>query len=80
MPCTLCGKDEDLRFGTCFDCATDGDIRLAKKSTLQHWRHGLYSLCLGPSYWWRARMDFKCGWERIWRTGDYAPGRDWQDY
>ena len=37
ITCIVCGARDDLRMGVCFDCATDGDIRLAKKSTLQHW-------------------------------------------
>lgn len=79
MTCQVCGSgDSDLRMGVCFDCATAGDIRLAKRSTLQHWRHGAYSLFCGV--WWRARMDFRMGWERIWRTGEYAPGREWEQY
>lgn len=79
MACTVCGcGDDDLRMGVCFDCATDGDIRLAKRSTLQHWRHGVASVF--QCVWWRARMDFKMGWERIWRTGEYAPGREWENY
>jgi NMD protein affecting ribosome stability and mRNA decay len=69
MSCQVCGSgDDDLRMGVCFDCATEGDIRLAKKSTLQHWAHGVASIFQGV--WW----------ERIWRTGEYAPGREWQDY
>lgn len=79
MSCQVCGSgDGDTRMGVCFDCATAGDIRLAKRSTIQHWLHGIGSLFQGV--WWRARMDFKRGWERLWRTGEYAPGREWQDY
>ena len=78
LTCIVCGASDDLRGGVCFDCATDGDIRLAKKSTLQHWAHGVYSCFCGV--WWRARMDFRMGWERIWRTGEYAPGREWERY
>lgn len=75
MKCIKCGNDDELRFGVCFDCATEGDLRLGRRTTLQHWRHGIGSLLQGV--WWRARIDFRCGWERIRRTGDYAPGRDW---
>lgn len=79
MACSVCGYgDGDTRMGVCFDCATAGDIRLAKKSTLQHWSHGLGSVFHGV--WWRARMDFRMGWQRIRRTGEYAPGREWDQY
>ena len=79
MKCSVCGHDDDdLRMGVCFDCASAGDIRLAKRTTRQHWRHALGSI--RARVWWRARMDFKMGWERIWRTGDYAKGGEWQDY
>lgn len=76
MTCHVCqGCTDDLRFGVCFDCATEGDIRLGKRSTLSHWLHGIGHTLTGP--WWKARTDFKCGWERIRRSGDYAPGREW---
>jgi hypothetical protein len=42
------------------------------------WIHGIGSICQGV--WWRAGMDFRMGWERIWRSGEYAPGREWQNY
>lgn len=79
MPCTVChSKDTDLRMGVCFDCATDGDIRLAKKSTIEHWLHSIKALSQGA--WWIAKLDFKIGWQRIWRTGEYAIGREWENY
>lgn len=79
MSCSVCGSgDDDLRVGVCFDCAAAGDIRLAKRSTFQHWKHGVGSILHGV--WWRASMDFRMGWERIWRTGEYAKGREWEDY
>lgn len=78
MACRVCGSgDDDLRMGVCFDCATAGDLRLGRRSTLQHWTHGVGSLAQG--IWWRARMDFKMGWERLTRSGEYAPGREWAD-
>lgn len=79
MTCRVCNTNtDDLRGGVCFDCATEGDLRLARRSALQHWLHGLEALLSGV--WWMARMDFRMGWERIRRTGEYAPGREWQDY
>jgi hypothetical protein len=78
MTCQVCKSDDtDLRFGVCFDCATEGDLRLGRRSVTQHWIHGVVSVFQGV--WWRARMDFKMGWERLTRTGDYAPGREWAD-
>lgn len=79
MTCRVCNsKTDDLRGGVCFDCATEGDIRLAKRSTLQHWTHALGAAFHGV--WWMAKMDVRMGWERIWRTGEYAPGREWEHY
>jgi hypothetical protein len=77
MICRVCKRDdEDLRMGVCFDCATTGDIRLGSRSVLQHLAHGVSALFRGAC--WMARMDFKCAWERLRRTGDYAPGREWE--
>lgn len=75
--CSNCGVDDggDTRMGICFDCATEGDLRLGRRSTVNHWLHGVQHALTGP--WWKARIDFKCGWERIWRSGDYASGREW---
>lgn len=78
MTCRICNADtDDLHAGICFDCATEGDLRLGRRSVIQHWTHGIYSVFCGV--WWRARMDFKMGWERLWRTGEYALGGEWQD-
>jgi len=78
MICKGCGADDELRMGYCFECASAGDVRLAKRKTWQHWLKGVSHLLRG--YWWNAKTDFKCGWERIWRTGEYAPGREWENY
>lgn len=77
--CRVCKTEQgDLRGGVCFDCATEGDLRLARRSMLQHWAHGLGAIFAGK--WWMVRMDFRMGWERIRRSGDYAPGREWENY
>lgn len=77
MTCHVCKRaTDDLRMGICFDCATAGDIRLGSRSVAQHIAHGVNSLFCG--IWWRVRIDFKCAWERIWRSGEYAPGREWE--
>lgn len=78
MACHVCKSiDSDLRMGVCFDCATEGDLRLWRRSTFQHWLHGIRRAFRLD--WLMARIDFKCGWERIWRTGEYAPGREWEE-
>lgn len=79
MSCRVCkSPDTDLRGGVCFDCATAGDLRLARRSVMQHWRHGVRALFGGV--WWMAKMDFRMGWERWRRTGEYAAGREWENY
>lgn len=77
MICKGCGRDDDLRFGYCFDCATDGDLRLGRRSVMQHLGKAVSHVARG--YWWNAKTDVKCAWERLTRTGDYAPGREWAD-
>lgn len=76
--CVVCNEETgDTRYGVCFDCATEGDIRLGSRSVLQHVRHALGALFRGNR--WMAWIDFKCAWERLWRIGEYAPGRDWEE-
>ena len=71
MRCEHCGMDEELRFGCCFDCATNGEARAAKRTVIQHIGFMFRSL------WKRngnAKYDLKWAWERLTGTGDYAPG------
>jgi hypothetical protein len=63
---------DDVRFDACFDCASTGEERAAKRTTLQHlakfWeniRHGNYEY---------SRYDLSWAWQRLTRTGDYARG------
>jgi hypothetical protein len=70
MICAGCGKDEDCRFGFCFDCATAGEERAARRTVLQHLSRGFKNLSTGSN---NARFDFQWAWERLTRTGDYAP-------
>jgi hypothetical protein len=78
MKCSYCGKEEETRLGACWECATEGDIRLAKRGFLEHWFRAAVHLLLGARD--LAKLDFKLGWHRIWRTGEYAPGREWENY
>jgi hypothetical protein len=82
--CKYCGAaTDDLRFGCCFDCATKGEIRAAKRTVLQHLAKGVWHLVRG--FRWEAKTDCKWAWERLTRTGDYTPdgyfdreGIDWR--
>ena len=77
MSCSFCGAvTDDVRYGACFDCASAGDQRLGRRTTLQHWTHAIGSLW--ERKWWRAKIDLKCGWERLTRSGEYAPGGEWE--
>lgn len=69
MRCAGCGRDEELRLGFCFDCATAGEERAARRTVLQHVAKGLRNLWNRNS---NACFDFKWAWERLTRTGDYA--------
>lgn len=72
MICRGCGLEEDVRFGVCFDCATSGEARAAKRTVLQHIRKGFGNAM--KRKWISSRIDFMWAWERLTRTGDYAPG------
>ena len=71
--CACCSRpDSDMREGFCFDCATIGERRALRRTVAQHvgWfaRHAL------KFQWSSARIDLAWAWERLTRTGDYAPG------
>jgi hypothetical protein len=70
MKCDHCGKDDELRFGCCWDCASAGEARAARRTVLQHLSSAYRNL-------WRrngnAKYDIKWAWERLTKTGDYAP-------
>ena len=70
--CRGCGKDDELRLGYCFDCASKGEERAAKRSVEEHLKHGLAQLKKGNME--NARYDFKWALERLTLTGDYATG------
>lgn len=70
--CNSCGRPKDLRLGFCFDCATEGEQRAARRTVLQHAAKGVGHALRG--YWTEARFDFAWAWERLTQTGDYAPG------
>jgi hypothetical protein len=69
MKCIGCGKDDELRLGFCWDCASEGEARAARRSVLQHLAKALSHI--GQT---NFRYDIKWAWERLTRTGDYAPG------
>lgn len=67
--CKGCGKDEELRLGFCFDCASSGEHRLAKRTVLQHIAHSYKNLRHG--WWWEFRCDWRMAFQRLFRVGDY---------
>lgn len=69
MICKGCGKDDELRLGFCFDCASAGEERAARRTVLQHLARGFSNLVKRSP---NAKYDFKWAWERLTQTGDYA--------
>lgn len=78
MICRKCGREDELRFGYCFECASEGDMRLGKRTVVQHLVHSLKWLRKGD--WQYFKIDVKCAWERLTRTGHYGPRSEWRDY
>jgi hypothetical protein len=76
MICQGCGRTDDTRMGFCFECATAGEERAARRTVLQHVMKGLGHCARG--YWLDARIDFSWAWERLTRTGDYRPGGEFE--
>lgn len=77
MTCRICQRHEDLRAGICFDCATDAERRAAQRSVLQHLLKGLGKV-MRLRFNYGTRTDFRWAWERLTRTGDYAPGGEFE--
>lgn len=71
MICAGCGNDDELRLGYCWDCASSGEARAAKRTVVQHIAAMFRNLRKGSD---NAKYDFKWAWERLTRTGDYAAG------
>jgi hypothetical protein len=69
--CAGCGNEDDLRFGYCFDCASAGELRAAKRTVLQHLRQAWRNIRKGSGNW---KYDARWALERATRTGNYAPG------
>jgi len=78
MICNCCGRDDDCRMGICFDCATAAEIRASKRSVLQHVGKALGHLRRGDFTF--ARISLAWAWERLTKTGDYAPGGEFEGY
>jgi len=71
--CKCCEKlVDDVRFDTCFDCASSGEARAAKRTVFQHIAKGWLNLRHGNFEY--AKYDFSWAWQRATRTGDYATG------
>ena len=74
--CARCRQYSDLRYGYCFDCADAGERRAATRTVAQHLGKG--GAHLWRRRWTNARIDFQWAWERLTRTGDYAPGGEFE--
>lgn len=72
-PCVSCGAMDETRMGVCWDCACAGEEKAARRSVMQHVFHGLGKVVRGR-FDFGTRMDFTWAWERLTKTGDYAPG------
>lgn len=70
--CKKCGSIDDLRMGYCFDCATIGEIRAAKRTVLQHLAKSVTKLKQG--YFTESRIEIQWALERLTRSGDYKSG------
>ena len=80
MRCTTCKKEDELRFGVCFDCASSGEERAAKRSVIEHIKKGFINLKIGNYVY--ARYDFTWAYQRLTKTGDYSKDGtfDWEGY
>jgi len=71
--CQYCNNpDDDLRMGCCWDCASAGELRAARRTVTQHLGNAVRNLAAGNFA--NARFDLCWAWERLTKTGDYAPG------
>ncbi len=71
-PCVGCGRDEELRGGWCFDCATMGERKAANMTVWQH-----LAMAFANARQRRfdyATFDLRWAWQRLTRTGDYRRG------
>lgn len=76
-PCFACGEVDELRMGCCFDCAMAGEEVAARRTVMQHLGHGIWRVLRGR-FGFATRMDFVWAWERLTKTGDYAPGGEFE--
>lgn len=76
MICAKCGRDDECRLGFCFDCADEGEAKAAVRTVVQHIGKGISHAVRG--YWTNARIDLSWAWEHLTRTGDYAPGGEFE--
>lgn len=83
MKCTNCGNDEECRFGICFDCASAGELRAARRTVLGHLRKAVTNIFAGN--WRYMRFDVSWAMQRALSRGDYAKdgyfdamGVDWR--
>ena len=71
-PCRICGQLEETRFGVCFDCADAAERRALQRGVIGHLAAALSRVAHRD--WFGARVCVCWAWERLTKTGDYAPG------
>lgn len=72
VQCKICGKERDVCYGVCFDCATSAEERASKRTVIQHLYYSLRSLCARQFI--DSRIYLEWAFERLTRTGDYRKG------
>ena len=68
--CTSCKKEDELRFGVCFSCASSGESKAANRTVFQHLKTAIKN-AQAKQYEY-AGYDLKWAWQRLTRTGDYS--------
>ncbi len=71
--CIKCGGDGngELRWGFCFDCASAGEEKAARRTVWQHVVAAAGNIRSGGENW---RYDLSWAWQRLTRSGDYKRG------
>lgn len=72
MQCSSCGRYEDTRMGTCFDCAHEAEGRAAKRTVAGHVMRAIRNAIQGNFDY--SRYDLSWARQRMLRRGDYADG------
>ena len=68
--CKKCSADTELCFGFCFDCASDGELRAARRTVVEHIAAAIFNA--RNRQWKYVRYDLRWATQRLFRRGDYA--------